>query len=237
MARQPRVSYAGATYHVTARGNNGGEIFRDYADFERFRSLLGRYRQNHNFKLYAYTLIPNHVHLLIETSESSSISQIMHGINTAYAMYFNCRHNCSGHVFQGRFRSSIIDSENYLFEAMRYIDLNAVRAGLVKDPSKYRWSSCRHLARGEADELLDTHELYECLGDTAQERRGAYRALLRDRLEGRSEPPQPELSYSVFLGGEDFEDRMTRLYGQSIWPRYRRLLDELHDLRRAALPA
>lgn len=236
MARQPRVSYAGAMYHVTSRGNNGGEIFLDYADFERFHSLLGRYRERHDFRLYAYALIPNHVHLLIETTESSSISQIMHGINTAYAMYFNGRHNRSGHVFQGRFRSSIIDSENYFLEVMRYIDLNAVRAGLAKDPSRYRWSSCRHWAGGEADELLDGHELYECLGETAQERRHAYRGLLRDRLEGGSERPQPELSYSVFMGGEDFESRMTRIYGRSIWVRYRRLLDELHELRRAALP-
>ena len=236
MARPLRVSFAGAVFHITSRGNNRERVFLDQADFHRYKALLRKYRTKYDFKLYAYTLMPNHVHLLIETTTAGSISKIMHAVNTSYAMYFNAKYDHVGHVWQGRFHSSIIDSENYLLEVMRYMDMNPVRAGIAKRPEQYDWTSHRCLAKGDADDLLDAHELYDNLGETDGERRRAYREFVEERLEEGVGQGEPVLTYSIFPGGQDFESRMIQLYSKEIWPKYRRLLRELHELRSAALP-
>ena len=235
MAQRLRISFAGAVFHVTSRGNNREKIFLDEDDFERYRFLLRKYHAKHNFKLYAYALMPNHVHLLIQTSTTASISKIMHAINTSYAMYFNSKHDHTGHVWQGRFHSSIIDTENYLLEVMRYMDLNPVRASISKRPENYDWTSYRRYAEGKRDDLLDPHELYLNISKRNAQRQQVYREFVEERLEEGAGQREPALTYSIFVGGEDFESRMIRLYGQKIWPKYRRLLDQLHELRSVAL--
>jgi len=230
-----RVSFAGGLFHVTTRGNNRERVFYDDGDYEKFKALLRKYREKHNFKLYAYSLMPNHVHLLIETTTTASISTIMHALNMSYAKYFNARHGRVGHVWQGRFHSSIIDSENYFLEVMRYMDLNPVRAGMCEKPDQYEWSSHRHFALGKHDDLVDSHELYDNLGEDARGRQKEYRKYVAQRLEEGTEQRWPELTRSVFVGGDDFESRMIRIYGEKIWPKYRRLLNRLYELRSAAL--
>jgi putative transposase len=235
MGRPLRISFAGGVFHITSRGNNREKIFLDESDFHRYKALLRKYRTKYDFKLYAYSLMPNHVHLLIETSTGGSISKIMHAINTAYAMYFNSKYDHVGHVWQGRFHSSIIDTERYLLEVMRYMDLNPVRARVVKRPEKYDWTSYRRYAEGEADRLVDPHDLYENLGKQDRKRQRVYREFVSERMAEGAGQREPALTYSIFVGGEDFESRMLRLYGKNIWPKYRRLLNELHELRSAAL--
>ena len=236
MARPLRISFAGAVFHVTSRGNNREKIFLDDDDFQRYRTLLRKYRAKLDFKLYAYSLMPNHVHLLIETTKTASISKIMHAINTSYAMYFNAKYDHVGHVWQGRFHSGIIDTENYLLEVMRYMDLNPVRGRISKRPKNYEWTSYRRYADGDADDLIDPHELYENLGKTDRKRRRVYREFVEERMAKGAGQREPALTYSLFIGGEDFEARMIRQYGRQIWPKYRRLLSQLHELRSAALP-
>ena len=236
MASSLRISFAGGLYHVTSRGNNREKIFLDEGDVARYRLLLRRYRAKHDFKLYAYTVMPNHVHLLLETTETASISQIMHALNTAYAKYFNAKYDRVGHVFQGRFHSAIVDGEAYFLEVMRYLDLNPVRAGMVKRPADFDASSHAHFARGRPDDLVEPDELYANLGDSAAERQAAYREFVAERQAGGSGLAEPSLTKSLFIGGDDFEARMVRRYGREIWPKYRRLLDRLNALRRSALP-
>ncbi|MEW6360014.1 MAG: transposase [Planctomycetota bacterium] len=227
-----RVSFAGGVFHVITRGNNREAVFLEDNDFEHYRSLLRRYRAKFKFKLFAYALMPNHVHLLIETSTEGSISKIMHCINTAYAMYFNNKYDHVGHVWQGRFHSAVVDSENYLLEVMRYVDLNPVRAEMSSRPDQYEWSSHRHYGCGKPDDLVTEHELYENLGKQDRKRQRVYREFVEDGI-GR---PSPGYAYSIFIGGDDFVGRMERAYGREIWPRYRRLLKRLNDLRNATLP-
>lgn len=231
-----RVSFAGALFHITTRGNNRERIFLDDRDYERFRNLLRKYRAKHNFRLYAYALMPNHVHLLIETTTTASISTIMHAINTSYAKYFNSRYDHVGHVWQGRFHSTIIDTESYFLEVMRYMDLNPVRAGLAGRLGDYAHTSHRHYAQGEPDDIVDRHDLYTNLGKTDRKRRRVYREFVEERLEEGTGQRDPVLTKSVFIGGDDFESRMLALYGTEIWPKYRRLLSRLYELRSAALP-
>src|SRR4030042_866739 len=126
-----RISFAGALYHITTRGNNRQKVFLDERDYERFRALLHKYRDRHDFRLYSYTMMSNHVHLLVEPTTAASISEIMHDLNMSYAKYFNAKYERTGHVWEARFRSAIIDSERYFLEVMRYMDLNPVRAQIA----------------------------------------------------------------------------------------------------------
>lgn len=231
-----RISFAGGVFHITTRGNNRERVFFDESDFERYKTLLRRYRAKFDFKLYAYALMPNHVHLLLETTPAGSISKIMHAINTAYATYFNNRYDHIGHVWQGRFHSVVVDSENYLLEIKRYMDLNPVRAAIAKKPEHYEWTSYRRYARGQPDDLVEPHELYLGLGKQDRECQRVYREFVAERMEAGRGQRDPVYTTSIFIGGNDFVGRMERAYGKEIWPKYRRLLDRLNKLRSAALP-
>ncbi|MEW6356217.1 MAG: transposase [Planctomycetota bacterium] len=227
-----RVSFAGAMYHVTTRGNNRQKVFLDDDDFDHFRQLLRRYRTRHAFNLHAYCLMPNHVHLLLETTTAASISQIMHDLNLAYAKFFNAKYDRTGHVWQGRFHSKIIDSERYFLDAMRYMDLNPVRAEIAKRPDEYEWASYRRYARGDTDDLVTPHDLYKNLGKQDRKRERVYREFVEQGMG----QPSPVYAYSIFAGGDDFTGRMERAYGEQIWPKYRRLLERLSEIRRTTLP-
>jgi len=142
MPRGPRLQFPGGVYHVICRGNNRECIFRDDADRQRYLKLLRGYRDRWSAVIHAYVLMPNHVHLLIETP-TRPLSEFMRGLNTAYTMGFNRRYRRVGHVFQGRYKSYVVEKDAYLLELTRYIHLNPVRAGLVDRPERYPWSSYR----------------------------------------------------------------------------------------------
>ncbi|PIU64015.1 MAG: hypothetical protein COS84_08920 [Armatimonadetes bacterium CG07_land_8_20_14_0_80_40_9] len=140
MARKPRIEYKGALYHIISRGNNRQEIFKEEADYERYEELLKKYKNLYLFNLYAYTLMKNHNHLLLETSDTP-LSKIMQSLQQSYAKYFNKEYKRIGHLFQGRYKAILCDKESYLLELIRYIHLNSVRAKIVRDPDDYKFSS------------------------------------------------------------------------------------------------
>ena len=142
MARKPRIEYSGAFYHVITRGNRKETIFFDAEDREKFLDKLLEYKKRYNFILYAYTLMNNHIHLLIETEETP-LSKIMQGLLQSHAQWHNRKYKTVGHLFQGRYKAILCDRNEYLLVLVRYIHLNPVRAGIVKDPADYRWSSHR----------------------------------------------------------------------------------------------
>jgi REP element-mobilizing transposase RayT len=132
---------AGNHYHVIIRGNNKQEIFLNDSDRRRLVLRLEEYSGKYNIKILCYALMPNHVHLLLRQDGEISISKFMQAINTGYTMYFNLKHNRSGHLFQGRFHSTLVDSDEYLIQLSRYIHLNPIKAGLTKRIDGYPWSS------------------------------------------------------------------------------------------------
>jgi REP element-mobilizing transposase RayT len=136
VARKPRVHIAGALYHVIARGNQRQKIFRSDADRRRYLELLNEYRMRYPFRLLAYVLMPNHVHLLLEM-ERHPLSKIMQGLQQSYTAYFNRKYKLVGHLFQGRYKDILCDRDAYLLELVRYIHLNPVRSKLVRDPGEY----------------------------------------------------------------------------------------------------
>ncbi|HEY2868207.1 MAG TPA: transposase [Gaiellales bacterium] len=145
IGRRPRIDYPGAIHHVTTRGNAKAAIFRTSRDASVFLATLGTVLRDHRWPCFAYCLMPNHYHLLVETPEAN-LSVGMHSLNTKYARLFNAAHDRVGHVFQQRFHAEAVGKDQHLLEAMRYIALNPVRAGLATTPAAWRWSSHRAMA-------------------------------------------------------------------------------------------
>ncbi len=142
MARQLRLEFPGALYHLTARGNAREAIYRDEVDRKLFVALLGQEIEQQGWQCYAYCLMDNHYHLLIETPELN-LSRGMRRLNQVYTQAYNRRHGRVGHVLQGRFKSIVVDKDPYLLELSRYIVLNPVRAGMTTSVRAWRWSSYR----------------------------------------------------------------------------------------------
>jgi REP element-mobilizing transposase RayT len=137
------VYYSGALYHVIARGNQRQSIFLDEKDFNTYLSYLSEYKAQFPFLLYAFALMGNHCHLLLEV-HGVPLSKIMQVLQFRYTRYFNKRYGKVGHLFQGRYKAILCEKESYLLELIRYIHLNPVRAGIIEDPGRYPWTD--HLA-------------------------------------------------------------------------------------------
>ena len=136
MTRKVRVEYPGAFYHVMTRGNRKEAIFKDDRDRLKFLQKLLEYKEKFGFVLYAYTLMKNHIHLLIETKDAP-LSKIMQGLLQSYTQWYNGKYRTVGHLFQGRYKAILCDKKVYLLNLIRYIHLNCARAGIVKDPRDY----------------------------------------------------------------------------------------------------
>jgi putative transposase len=145
MVRPLRIEYPGAVYHVTSRGDRREPIAKDDTDRAMFLDVLGQALQRFDAQAWGYCLMGNHYHLVLHTREAN-LSRLMRQINGVYTQSFNRRHGLTGHLFQGRFKAILVDSDSYLLEVCRYVDLNPVRAQMVKRPDAYAWSSYRALA-------------------------------------------------------------------------------------------
>jgi REP element-mobilizing transposase RayT len=182
-----------ALYHIVSRGNNQRRIFRSGRDYKKFLSILEETKKKYPFYLYSYNLLPNHYHLEIETREIL-ISKIMHQINNSYAKYFRRRYGGSGHLFQERFFSALVNKESYFWALAYYIDLNAVEAGIVKKPEDYRWSSYSiYLQKDYKGKLID-RERFLRYGDEDLERsRRSYLKFINEALKVKKKrkPPFP----------------------------------------------
>lgn len=140
MSRPIRLQFPGAVYHIMSRGNDRQKIFKDDKDYQNFLAVFSDMLKKYNVICYAFCLMPNHYHLLIETPDPN-LSIAMRQLNGNYTQIFNIRHNRLGHLFQGRYKSILVDMENYRYEVIRYIALNPIRAKLVKNLKQWKWSS------------------------------------------------------------------------------------------------
>ena len=179
MPRPLRIQTAGFVHHVIARGNDRQALFISPEDFRKFLDILDATRKQFPLHIYNYCLMDNHLHLLVEPLEDGALSKVMQITSKEYAKYFNYKYERTGHVFEGRFKSFLIQKERYFFACSRYIDLNSVKARVVAEPQKYIWSGYARLGYGEKAAIkLDQHDLYMNLGANDTERQIAYRALV-----------------------------------------------------------
>ena len=212
MARPLRIEFPGALYHITSRGNARQTIFFDEEDFTDFLTVLDQVAKRYHLLLHSYCLMPNHYHLLIETPEGN-LARGMRQLNGTYTQHTNQRHQRVGHLFQGRYRSILIDKENYLLELSRYIALNPVRANLVEDPKDWPWSAY--------PQLIGFNPRIPCLSSDwilaqfAPERKAAIKAYQAFVLSGMdAASPLKRVKGQLFLGPEHFIDRIKHLIGE-----------------------
>jgi len=202
MARPLRIEFPGALYHVTARGDKKADIYEDDGDREQFLSLLGEVCSRFNWCVHAYCLMGNHYHLLIETPEGN-LSLGMRQLNGVYTQRFNRKHDRVGHVFQGRFKSIIVEKDSYLLELARYIVLNPVRARMVRSAKKWPWSSYRAtvgLSKSQGGLNVDW-----LLSQFAVRKSTAFKRYEAFVSEGKNQPsPWESLRNQVFLGSDVF---------------------------------
>lgn len=214
MARPLRIHYPHAVYHVTARGNNRKAIVRDDEDRARFIQTVAAMVEQYQVLCHAWVLMDNHYHLLIETPHANLSRAIRH-LNGVYTQAYNRRHHRVGHLFQGRFTSILIEKEAYLLELCRYVILNPVRAGMVKHPKAWAWSSYRATAGEEtAPEWLTVNWLLGQLGEQRRRAQSAYRQFVSEGIK-QQERPWSDLSGQVYLGSEAFlKNVQNRLTGK-----------------------
>lgn len=209
MARPLRLEEPGAVWHVTARGNDRMEIFRDDADRTRFLELLGRVVDLFRWDLHAYVLMGNHYHLLLTTPEPT-LSRGMRQLNGVYTQAFNRRHGRTGHVLQGRFHAVRVQREGHLLELARYVVLNPVRAGIASSAAAWRWSSYRATAGlARAPRWLDARSLLETFVASRTEAERRYRRFVS---EGRDAGYDPwgQIRGQIYLGDEAFAASASR---------------------------
>lgn len=179
MPRPPRLELPGVPLHVVQRGNNRGLCFFSDIDRRFYLKSLADVATRRGCLLHAYVLMSNHVHLLVTPPETGAVSAMLQDIGRRYVRVVNEAHARTGTLWEGRFKSSLIDSDTYLLNCHRYIELNPMRAKLVSDPADYPWSSYGHYAQGEPNRYVTAHQGYLALGNTAGERQTAFASFCR----------------------------------------------------------
>lgn len=211
MARKPRIEFEGAFYHVITRGNQRQKIFKDSDDFLKYLEILSNYKVRYKYFLYAFILMNNHVHLLIETQEIP-LSKILQGINQSYTTYFNRKYKTVGHLFQGRYKAILCDRDEYLLSLVKYIHLNPVRAKIVKSPDKYQWSSHHsYIQRTDRVNIIDTDQVLRMFSEDKQRARKLYSAYMSDSQIVKKEDVYNTIGQRI-LGSEEFLERVIEKY-------------------------
>ncbi len=219
MARLPRLDLAGVPQHVLQRGNNRSACFFQPADYPFYLDCLQQAALKHHCSVYAYVLMTNHVHLLVSGQDVGDVSAMMQTLGRRYVRSINQRYGRTGTLWEGRFKSSVMESERYLLTCMRYIELNPVRAAMVAAPEDYRWSSYRRHALGKRDEWLADHGCYLALGRDSASRRQAYQALFTDALLAPAlSLIRSRINSSGVLGSDRFAVQMESVLGRRVRP-------------------
>lgn len=209
MARLPRLYVAGCAQHIIQRGNNRSVCFFEQTDYAVYLNKLKEYSDKYGVEIHAFVLMSNHVHLLATPSGSTSISDMMQSLGRYYVRYVNSRYQRTGTLWEGRFRSTLVGSEEYLLRVYRYIELNPVRAAMVDEAADYIWSSFHSNALGKQIELITPHSCYLSLGSSASERLAIYQALFKECI---SDKAMDEIRHSTnkgwVLGSEYFKRKI-----------------------------
>ena len=212
MARLNRVSPIGVPQHIIQRGTNRQAIFAGESDMRAYLGWLKEYSVKHEVDIHAWVLMTNHVHILCTPRAERATSLMMQSIGRMYVRYFNYTYQRSGTLWEGRFRSCLVQSDYYLLLLYRYIEMNPVRAGMVDDPAEYSWSSYGCNALGIATELQTPHQEYTLLGKTKEERLVPYRELFKIQV-GKEllKEIRENTNRGLALGSSSFTEQIEKL--------------------------
>lgn len=217
MPRQPRIELPEVPLHIVQRGVNRCAVFIDDDDRYHYLHLLMEKSRKLEVSIHAYVLMSNHVHLLATSATVGAISRMMRHVGHNYAASFNRRHRRTGTLWEGRFKSSLIDSEEYLLSVYRYIELNPVRAAMVDNPENYKWSSIHANLDLRRDPLVSPHHVFTGMAATARERICAYRAWLRAGfLDEDVKRIREHLRQEKALGSPKFQAMVEKTLGRSV---------------------
>ncbi|MBI5121271.1 MAG: transposase [Rhodospirillales bacterium] len=219
MARLARYDLPDVPQHVIQRGNNRCVTFAADEDYGFYLDCLSESARKFGCDIHAYVLMTNHAHLLATPRVAGGVSKMMQSIGRRYVRYFNHAYKRTGTLWEGRYKATLIDSEQYLLACSRYIELNPLRAEMVAAPGDYPWSSFAAHALGKSSGVLSFHPLYLQLGATPRERQGAYLALFEQALGNEMlESIRDATNKSWVLGGERFKEEIADLSGRRVAP-------------------
>jgi len=219
MPRRARLVIPCIPWHIIQRGNNHGACFYDNSDYQYYLDTLAEQAVKYNCRIHAYCLMTNHVHLLLTPEQNRSAALLMKHLGQRYVQYINRSYQRSGTLWEGRFRSCLVQENNYVLACYRYIELNPVRAGMVSHPAEYRWTSYRVNGQGTYQNWLTPHAEYLALGRNAQLRLANYRSLFSSDID-------PDLIAEIrtatngnyALGSERFKTEVARMLQRRATP-------------------
>lgn len=183
MPRKPRFFVKDMAVHIVQRGHSRNPVFFENSDHQIYLDFLYDASRRHKCDIHAYVLMTNHIHLLVTPGNTEGISRLMQAVNRLYVPHFNYTYGTSGSIWEGRFKASLINDEEYLLTCMRYIELNPVRANMVRLPDEYCWSSYGYNALGDLNELITPHSIYQAIGSNMEQRLASYKALFKNHLD------------------------------------------------------
>jgi putative transposase len=219
MARLPRLVVPNQPHHIIQTGHDGQPIFREAEDYQRFLAWLKDSAKEFKVAVHAYALMPDHVHLLASPATANGLAQAMQRVGRYYVPWFNSKYGRSGSLFQGRFKTALVDAASYFLPCSRYIELNPVRSGLCGDPEGYEWSSYRHHAGVQANSLITDHPVYWALGNTPFQREAAYIEQVR---QGIGSQELARINAAVLkgwpLGSEEFKAQLQAKEKRQVLP-------------------
>ena len=222
MARLARITPVDIPVHVIQRGNNRQACFVSDEDHGAYAGWLKDYSKKYKVDIHAWVMMTNHVHLLCTARQEGGISQMMQSLGRRYVQYFNFAYRRSGTLWEGRFKSCLVQAERYLLEVYRYIELNPVRAGMVADPGEYSWSSYPVNALGKVSELCTPHQEYLDLGKDTSSRQKNYRDLFTHHVDGELLEEIRDSTYKgMAVGNDRFKEELATLTGRRLTPKKR----------------
>jgi len=206
MPRKYRFVADDAYYHILNRGNNKQSIFEEKKDYEQFLKIMTGYFENVKIEIIHYALMTNHYHLIVKIKDAESLKKGLQQLNQGYGRYYRKKYGGVGYFWQGRYKSFLIESGKYLLECGIYIELNPVRAGIIKNPEDYKWSSYQLYGEGKENKIITVSPEYEGLSETKEGRIQVYREMLKYRFEEKRKLDR-YFKLGVY-GSSEFEEKL-----------------------------
>ncbi|MCK5395854.1 MAG: transposase [Gammaproteobacteria bacterium] len=217
MARLPRVCLPSIPQHIIQRGNNRQVCFVSEEDFSAYAYWLYQYAKKFEVSIHAWVFMTNHVHLLVTPTTKNGVSNLMQMLGRHYVRYFNYTYKRTGTLWEGRFKSCLVEAESYFLTCQRYIELNPIRAGMVESPSDYHWSSYQANGLGREIALWTPHQIYIDLGHSTKSRLDAYRALFQSHVNVRDIALiRNATNKGLAVGNDHFKSEIERLSGRRV---------------------